>query len=280
VIPGSEVRELRSAQTGRTYRITISLPYAYTRPRQKGWPFDGAPRTWPVVIALDADYHIGMVTDLVRSMAWGMETSDAIVVGIGYGGGADMPDAWREAGYRRGADFTAVRCPRYERGNARLFHRRRPAQTGDAARFLRFLQRELLPLLERDFRVDQARRVLLGHSLGGLFAAYAVLAAPALFEAAALVSPALNFGEHFIFAREAAFARRRGKLATRVHVSVSDREQDEHDATLGDALRFAARLQRYPGARVARQVFSDLNHAEVLAPGFQAGLKFALARRA
>ena len=53
-ILASEVRILRSEHTGREYRITISLPYAYSTPEVRDWPFANPPATWPVVYLLDA----------------------------------------------------------------------------------------------------------------------------------------------------------------------------------------------------------------------------------
>jgi hypothetical protein len=43
-------------------------------------------------------------------------------------------------------------------------------------------------------------------------------------------------------------------------------------------LRFAALLQsrNYEGLSLVKQVFMGLGHCEVVAPGYQAGLKFAL----
>lgn len=54
-ILASEVRILKSEHTGRDYRITISLPYAYARP----WDAMGVARDqWPVVYLLDANYFL------------------------------------------------------------------------------------------------------------------------------------------------------------------------------------------------------------------------------
>ncbi len=55
-------------------------------------------------------------------------------------------------------------------------------------------------------------------------------------------------------------------------------EEDINDCTVTDTLRLAAILQgrKYEGFSLVKQVFADQNHCEVAAPGFQAGLKFAL----
>src|SRR5512137_953015 len=83
-ILASEVRILKSEHTGREYRITISLPYAYAKPWVAMFPADFARAQWPVVYLLDPYWFFGMVTDMTRNMAWCGGTTDAIVVGIGY----------------------------------------------------------------------------------------------------------------------------------------------------------------------------------------------------
>ena len=105
-ILASEVRMLKSAQTGRKYRIKISLPYAYSRPEVKDWPFANPPAKWPVVYLLDANWYFGMVTDMIRAMAWCERTTDAIVVGIGFPEDRDPQEALREAVARRATDYT------------------------------------------------------------------------------------------------------------------------------------------------------------------------------
>ena len=65
------------------------------------------------------------------------------------------------------------------------------------------------------------------------------------------------------------------------HVVVGELEEDINDTTLTDTLRMAAVLQgrNYEGFSLVKYVFPDQNHCEVAAPGFQAGLKFALKKR-
>ena len=55
-------------------------------------------------------------------------------------------------------------------------------------------------------------------------------------------------------------------------------EESLDDQTVTDTLRLAAILQgrNYEGFSLVKHVFADQNHCEVAAPGFQAGLKYAL----
>jgi predicted alpha/beta superfamily hydrolase len=58
-------------------------------------------------------------------------------------------------------------------------------------RFLRFLREELIPDIEKQYRV-LPYRVLMGHSLAGLFAVYTLIEEPDLFEGYIATSPSLR----------------------------------------------------------------------------------------
>src|SRR6185503_18883049 len=64
--------------------------------------------------------------------------------------------------------------------------------SGGADNFLKFFETELIPEIEKKYRV-QPYRILAGHSLGGLFAIHAMIAKPGLFNSYVAVSPALQW---------------------------------------------------------------------------------------
>lgn len=275
-ILASTTRMIDSQQMGRKYRITISLPYAYSKSDIEGGPFDNAPAIWPVVYLLDANWYFGMVTDMVRSMAWCGRTTDAIVVGIGYPEAEDPQAAWVEAIARRNMDFTPVRSEEREKELTELT--RRPVQTGNAGQFHQFIRTELIPLVEQAYRANPSRRILAGHSLGADFATFALFKEPDLFDAFILGSPSPGDYERFAFKNEEAFAQEHKQLPAKVYLSVGELEESANNTTLTDTLRFATLLgsRNYDGLALSHRVFADLNHCEVIAPGFQAGLFFAL----
>jgi hypothetical protein len=272
----SEVRLMKSKQMGRKYRISISLPYAYSRPEVTDWPFANPPAKWPVVYLLDANWYFGMVTDTIRSMAWCERTTDAIVVGIGYPEADDPQDAWREAVARRAIDFTPTRDEEYEKSNSELT--KHPLMTGDAGGFHKFIKNELISLIEAEYQADPSRRVLAGHSLGGLFASFALFHEPGLFEAYVIGSPTLGYGDNFMFKREEAFFMKRRRLKARVYFSAGELEESADNPMLTNLLRFAAKLEKrnYKGLTITRNIFANLNHCEVISPCVHGGLMWAL----
>jgi predicted alpha/beta superfamily hydrolase len=276
-ILGSEANMMASQHTGRTYRITISLPLGYASPPGESWPFNNMPDQWPVVYVLDGNWYSGIVTDIIRPMRWCGSTTDAIVVGIGYPETNDTVAAFRESFTRRNADLTPVR-DEVEEQSMEEAHQR-PTPTGDAGSFLKFIQHELVPMVEKEYRADPTRRILVGHSYGGLFGLFALFEAPDLFNTLIIGSPTLSYGNRFTFQREEAFAKERRKLPATVYLYVGDEEIVEIGETaLTDTIRLAAILQsrKYEGFSLVKQVFLDYNHCEVAAPGIHWGLKRAL----
>jgi hypothetical protein len=136
----------------------------------------------------------------------------------------------------------------------------------------------LIPVIEQDFQADPRKRILVGHSFGGLFTAFALLEEPGLFDTYIIGSPSLAYGDKFIFKREELFAKRHKKLVAKIHLWIGDREETSDDTGLSDVIRFGAILEsrKYKGLTLVKQIFTDQNHNEVIAPGFMSGLKLAL----
>ena len=273
----SETHLLTSA-AGREYRISVALPLAYGAAPDDDWPFADAPERWPTVYVLDGNWYFGLATDIIRPMSWCGGTSDAIVVGIGYDLDDDPREALRTCFVRRNLDLTPARDEAEEQAMAQRFHR--PVPTGGAEDFHQFISTELIPFIESRYRADRSLRTLVGHSYGGLLAAYSLFRAPAQFRAYVIGSPTLAYGERYVFRQEAQYARENDQLPARVFICAGD-EEFVDDTTLTDTIRFATilRSRNYAKLELATKYFADYDHCAVAAPGIHAGLHFALSRR-
>jgi len=69
--------------------------------------------------------------------------------------------------------------------------------SGGAEKFLGFLSKELVPYLDENYRTA-GFNILLGHSFGGTFIGYTLLAKPNLFDAYLAVSPFLMFADNLV----------------------------------------------------------------------------------
>ena len=69
--------------------------------------------------------------------------------------------------------------------------------SGGAEKFLGFLSKELVPYLDENYRTA-GFNILLGHSFGGTFIGYTLLAKPKLFDAYLAVSPFLMYADNLV----------------------------------------------------------------------------------
>lgn len=276
MVLASETHQLTSA-AGREYRISVALPLGYNATPDESWPFHNAPARWPAVYVLDGNWYFGLVTDIIRPMSWCGGTLDAIVVGIGYVESEDPQEALRDSFTRRNLDLTPARDPVEEQSLAGRFDR--PVPTGGAEEFYQFICRELTPFIDERYRADASRRTLIGHSYGGLFAAYSLLKSPEHFHTYVIGSPTLAYGDRAVFRQEAQYAGGNDDLPARVFVYAGD-EEFVDDTTLTDTIRFVTILRGrgYRKLELVSKYFSDYDHCAVAAPGLHAGLKFALAK--
>lgn len=277
-ILGSALHNMKATATGRHYRITVSLPLGYDKSPEEGWPFNNSPTQWPVVYVLDGNWYFGMVTDIVRPMAWCGSTTDAIIVGIGYPEAEEPIEAFRTSFTRRNLDLTPVQDEAEDKAMEAQHHR--PTPSGDAAGFHAFITQDLIPFIEQTYKANPQKRILAGHSYGGLFAAYTMFKTPEIFNTLIIGSPTLSYGSRYTFAQEEAFATENTRLPATVYLYVADGEESLNDTTLTETLRFAAILEsrRYEEFSLVKRVFRDQGHCSVAAPGIQAGLKMALRR--
>lgn len=277
-LSGSHEFEMLSNITKETYRISISLPYGYDITESNKWPINNSPARWPTVYLLDADYHFGIVSDIVRTMPWSGRVREAIVIGVGYPlQGSAIQSMWNTT-WKRSYDFTPVQDVNAEKLIENLCHK--PVITGGADKFLDFLSAELIPKIDSMYRTDQAFRILVGHSLSGLFGTYVLLNRSDLFNSYVIGSPSLWYANEYIFDIEKLRATSENNLGGRVMLTAGGDEETIGTPNTSTTIRFAANLEsrRYKELQIRRKIFEGLNHCEVIAPGFQAGLAWALQR--
>jgi predicted alpha/beta superfamily hydrolase len=274
----TERQTLKSDVTGKEYEISIALPYTYEPDTLQGGPFSRSLAAYPVVYLTDSNWHFGMVTDMVREMAWCGRTLDAIVVGIGYPEADSPQESWRVAAQFRADDLTPIQSDTEEKDGAAGLSR--PVKTGGGGNFLAFLKTILIPHIERQYKADPARRILVGHSYGGLFALFALLRDASLFRTYISASPYLRRQDPSIFTIEREYAAIHSELEAQLYLAAGDLEESVEDTTLTDMYRLAAILKsrNYSGFSLTTQLFADNNHCEVVAPALHAGLKMALKR--
>lgn len=141
----------------------VSLPESYHQPAS-------AHTKYPVLIVLDGRSHFRSVSGAVNYMSFGYNRNrkipEMIVVAV--------------RNVNRERDFTPDKIIT-----------RRKNDTGGADKFLRFLESELIPQIDQEYRT-MPYRVLFGHSLAGLFSTHAYMKESSPFNAFIAVDP--SFG--------------------------------------------------------------------------------------
>ncbi|HET7112522.1 MAG TPA: alpha/beta hydrolase-fold protein, partial [Pyrinomonadaceae bacterium] len=92
---------------------------------------------------------------------------------------------------------------------------------GGANNFLKFFETELIPEIEKDYRV-QPYRILAGHSLGGLFAIHAMITKPGLFNSYVAVSPSLQWENGEALKRAEEFLKNQKELRVTLYTSLGN----------------------------------------------------------
>ena len=230
-IPRSFVRTLAAADGSHEYRLFVATP--------AGPP---PPRGFPIVYVLDANATFATIVEAIRMRCHRPSTTGvvpAIVAGIGHA--IDGPYE-RE---RRRLDFTPAVSD--DEGVAR-----EGLLTGGPARFFDLLT-QLQNNLEAGLPVDRSRRVLFGHSLGGLFATSILLERPETFSRYIVVSPSLWWSWDAIAARAATLAERIDASSPAVGAIFTVGEFEEVLAPWEAAAPTAAEMRE---RRAARQMVS------------------------
>lgn len=161
---------LKSRVLGEERPILVRLPAGYR----------GSPERYPVLYLTDGDGHLRHTTASIAYLAGLGQCPELIVVGI--------PNTERT----RDLTPTERAAPAGGAPTGGAPGSAKPAG-GGADRFLRFIETELMPEVERKYRTAPYR-ILAGHSLGGLFAVHALVSRGELFHAYWAVSPALGWG--------------------------------------------------------------------------------------
>ena len=133
------------------------------------------------------------------------------------------------------------------------------------------------PLVARRFAADVADWTLVGHSYGGLFAAWACQEHPDAFRNYLSISPSLWYAEQWLLARARRGERARPAHDVRLYLAVG-----EHEEQPANGQRMVSELQEYarlargwnePRLRVQHRVFADETHASIFPAAFSTGIR-------
>jgi len=242
---GSTVQiELHSQIANSDYDIYIYLPPSYFH----------CEKTYPVLYLTDAFHAFGICKNSCDLMIFGKDIPEIIVVGIGFKG-----DNTVDYVKKRVRDFTHTKSSRMLTSGRALF-------------FYNFIGNELIPTIESEYRTDSAQRSLAGFSLGGQFAAYAMLLEPNLFNNFIIGSPTYWWDNKNIISLAKSNIDNIKNLNLTVYTFIG--ELDAVDSTFWKEFNEVILSNKSSEFNFKQEVFKGETHTSVFPAAFSTALKF------
>ena len=243
-ITNAEAVRMTSKVLGEERTILVSIPRGY----------ENGEGRFPVLYLTDGDAHLLHTRGTVDFLARNGLMPDLIIVGV--------------TNTDRARDLTPTRAFRRQAdGTTALVQ-----SSGGAAKFLDFFEKELIPYVEATYRTEPFR-LFAGHSLGGLFALWALVERTGLFHATIAVSPTLDWDDGVILGRTAKFLEGRKELRHTLFVTMADEEAGDPSPTRFDRLRKTLKSAKAAGFVRATELMEDEDHGSVVLRSHYDGLR-------
>jgi uncharacterized protein len=249
-VPLTETRSFYSKILEQEMVLYIKIPASYKTNTQQIYP------CWYLT---DANLSFAMIADMANFFEVPVIIEPEIfLVGIAYKI-RDMGDwgAWRTR------DLTPTNIPSSDIYWAGVFSkfagRQVEVKTGGSAKFLEFIEKEVFPFMESNYRVSATGRGLGGYSYGGLFSLYVLFKQPGLFSIYYAGSPSIKYDKGVLYTYEKEYAATHKDLNAKLFMTAGGAEDS---IMVANVYKMAAQLEsrNYPGLKVETTVFPDETH--------------------
>jgi hypothetical protein len=151
--------------------------------------------------------------------------------------------------------------------------------TGGAPKFLDVVEKEFIPFMEKNYRVDPGFRALGGSSLGGLFVLYTMFTKTSLFNSYISISPAALWDRAWLFQVEEEFHQKRKDLPVSLYMTGAEKEFAENPAFTESIKFFGEVLKKrnYKDFRYQFRLLDDAYHSSSKPEGYVRGMQFIFA---
>lgn len=261
-------RSFQSEEFPYAHQVTVALPASYHAQPD---------RRYPVLWVLDAPLILRSVIGILDTLVLGNQAPEMIVVGIG-----SPPEEGLRGVGRRVIDFSPPGdgyAPAGVAGKRWSELVPMPEFPHKADAFLRLLVDQIRPELAAEYRFANPH-TLLGHSAGGMFAAYSLFQRPEAFPQMIIGSPYLDGVRGAVFAAEEQYAGRHDDLKVRLFMGVGERESADYFLLISGIVDSTSRLTRtltarhYPSLEMLSRTFAAKDHYTVLPEVIIEGIAF------
>jgi len=245
-IGGTQSLRFSSAITGQEFNLYVNIPRDY----------QDTSKVFPVIYLLDGQWDFPLMNAIYGEQYYDGFVPGAIVVGIAWGGKDPNYD------FLRARDLTPTAAKQAPMG-------------GNASKFLGFIKKELVPLIDTRYRTKKDDRTLMGSSLGGLFTLYALFQETSLFNRYVLTSPALGWDDGVVETYVKNYAPSKTQLPVRLFMAVGGLEGNE---TAFEKFADRLRAKKLEGLEIETRVIEGSGHSGGKAEGYARGLQFVFAK--
>ncbi len=254
---------LYSKSVADSFSIFVSLPNDYN-PQGK--------ETYPVVYLLDANLYFDIIATTVDKYSEVGLAPSVILVGIGY---KDLPTM---DSLRKRDDTYPIAIPEYEM-----------SVSGGADKFLAFINNDLIPHIDKEYKSNTSKRILMGHSLGGYFTVYALLqdllGKNDSLNSYISASPSIHYNKYYLLSQLKETPLRKNRVKKiKAYVTYGGLEDDENssDSSMIKTTELSAQLSSLLSEKplgyviFKSDIYSNLGHMDTQLPTFIKGLQWAL----
>ncbi len=260
-VSGSVRHQMYSEKIGQTFTIDVALPFA---------PSD---QPMPVVYVTDGGTMFPLVANSARLLQLGYELPPMIVVGIGYPATSPaevLALRTRELTPTMDEEFVAEAA-------AGPFPLPEGVLPGGADAFLDFIEKQVKPMIRANYPVTD-NETLVGDSLGGLFALYALFNRTGDYDRYLAGSPSIWWDDAMLFEEETGYATDNEDMNVDLFLSVGGLEEvvDPNESRMvSNTVEMGKRLsaRSYPNLRLTEHVFDGETHLSVIPATFSRGLR-------
>ncbi|MDW3195224.1 MAG: alpha/beta hydrolase-fold protein [Cytophagales bacterium] len=167
----TEVIPIQDTQNDRAYELYVRLPANYA---------DSVHKQYPVLYYTDAMWHVEMLSGATDFL---ME--EAILVGISWQldiDAASIEELGAHVSRYRDYSFREISNEEYQK----------KYNFGQADKHMAFIEKDVIPYVEHNYRTQPNQRSYFGYSMSGEFGTYLMLAQPGLFNQYILGSPSIR----------------------------------------------------------------------------------------
>ena len=222
--------ELQSEILNESRTINVYLPNGYSKDSLK---------IYPVIYLLDGSIEEDFIhiSGLVQfgSFSWINMIPESIVVGI--------------SNVDRKRDYT------FPTNNSE--HKKKFPTSGQSESFINFIEKELQPLIEKQYRTD-SNKTIIGQSLGGLLATEILFKKPDLFDNYIIISPSLWWNDKSLFDYIPT------SYISSKSIFIGAGKEGQGMEEMAEKLYKKLNLQKNKNTNTYFQFFKELDHGDVL----------------